>query len=115
MTGSTPSSTPSGPSLPSVAALLKEIRACTVCAKSLKAGPRPIVQFGPASRIVIIGQAPGTRVHESGVPWNDDSGKRLRDWTGLGEADFYDPAKVALVPMGFCYPGTGTSATFAGS
>ncbi|MEI6203675.1 MAG: uracil-DNA glycosylase family protein [Enhydrobacter sp.] len=80
-----------------------------MCAKSLKAGPRPIVQFGPASRIVIIGQAPGTRVHESGVPWNDDSGKRLRDWTGLGEADFYDPAKVALVPMGFCYPGTGTS------
>ena len=93
----------------SVAALLKEIRACTVCAKSLKAGPRPVVQFGPASRIVIIGQAPGARVHESGVPWNDDSGKRLREWTGLGETDFYDPAKVALVPMGFCYPGTGTS------
>jgi uracil-DNA glycosylase len=95
--------------LASVAALLKEIRACTVCAKALKAGPRPVVQFGPGSRIVIIGQAPGARVHESGVPWNDDSGKRLREWTGLTEADFYDPAKVALVPMGFCYPGTGTS------
>ena len=77
----------------SVAALLKEIRACTVCAKSLKAGPRPIVQFAPASRIVIIGQAPGARVHESGVPWNDDSGKRLREWTGLDEADFYDPKR----------------------
>jgi uracil-DNA glycosylase len=95
--------------LASAAALLKEIRACTVCAKSLKAGPRPIVQFGPASRIVIIGQAPGSRVHESGVPWNDDSGKRLRHWTGLSEADFYDPAKVALVPMGFCYPGKGAN------
>ena len=95
--------------MPSAAALLKEIRACTVCAKALEAGPRPVVQFGPKSRIVIIGQAPGARVHESGVPWHDDSGKRLRDWTGLSDDDFYDPAKIALVPMGFCYPGTGTS------
>jgi len=95
--------------LPSAAALLKEIRACTVCAKALKAGPRPVVQFGPKARIVVIGQAPGVRVHESGVPWQDDSGKRLREWTGLTDAEFYDPAKVALVPMGFCYPGTGTS------
>jgi uracil-DNA glycosylase len=95
--------------LPSATALLKEIRACTVCARALKAGPRPIVQFGSKSRIVIIGQAPGSRVHESGVPWQDDSGKRLRDWTGLSDEDFYDPAKIALVPMGFCYPGTGTS------
>ena len=95
--------------MPSAAALLKEIRACTVCAKALKAGPRPVVQFGPKSRIVIIGQAPGARVHESGVPWQDDSGKRLRDWTSLSDEDFYDAAKIALVPMGFCYPGTGTS------
>ncbi len=95
--------------MPSAAALLKEIRACTVCARSLKAGPRPVVQFGPRSRIVVIGQAPGARVHESGVPWQDDSGKRLRAWTGLTDAEFYDPARVALVPMGFCYPGTGTS------
>ncbi len=95
--------------MPSTAALLKEIRACTVCAKSFEAGPRPVVQFGPRSRIVIIGQAPGARVHESGVPWNDDSGRRLREWTGLAEADFYDPAKVALMPMGFCYPGKGAS------
>ena len=95
--------------MPSAATLLKEIRACTVCATSLKAGPRPVVQFGPASRVVIIGQAPGSRVHESGVPWNDDSGKRLREWTGLLEDEFCDPSKVALVPMGFCYPGKGTS------
>jgi uracil-DNA glycosylase len=95
--------------LPSAAALLREIRACTVCEKALEVGPRPVVQFGPASRIVIIGQAPGSKVHESGVPWNDDSGKRLREWTGLSEAEFYDPAKIALVPMGFCYPGKGTA------
>jgi uracil-DNA glycosylase len=95
--------------LPSAAALLKEIRACTVCAKALEAGPRPVVQFGPTSRLVIIGQAPGARVHESGVPWQDDSGKRLRDWTGLSDEDFYDAAKIALVPMGFCYPGKGAS------
>jgi uracil-DNA glycosylase len=67
------------------------------------------VQFSPASRIVIIGQAPGSRVHESGVPWQDDSGDRLRAWTGLTAAEFYDPARVALVPMGFCYPGKGSS------
>jgi len=103
------SSTRFGRSLPSASALLKEIRACTVCAKALQAGPRPVVQFGPKSRLVIIGQAPGTRVHESGVPWQDESGKRLRDWTGLSDEDFYDPAKIALVPMGFCYPGKGTS------
>ncbi len=95
--------------MPSAAALLKEIGACTVCAKALEAGPRPVVQFAPKSRIVIIGQAPGARVHESGVPWQDDSGKRLRDWTGLSDEDFYDPAKIALVPMGFCYPGKGAS------
>jgi len=90
-------------------ALIEEIRACTVCAGSLAAGPRPVVQFSPAARLVIIGQAPGSRVHESGVPWQDESGKRLRDWTGLSLAEFYDPAKTALVPMGFCYPGKGKS------
>ena len=63
--------------------LIDEIRACTVCAKALAAGPRPIVQFGPQSRLVIIGQAPGSKVHKSGVPWQDDSGDRLRAWTGL--------------------------------
>lgn len=91
------------------AALLAEIRACTLCVAQLAAGPRPIVQFSATASIVIIGQAPGTRVHESGIPWDDASGERLRDWTGLTPEIFYDAARVALVPMGFCYPGTGTS------
>jgi uracil-DNA glycosylase len=89
--------------------LLREIRACSVCALHLPAGPRPIVQFSVTSRIVIIGQAPGTRVHESGIPWDDASGERLREWTGLTPDIFYDATKVALMPMGFCYPGTGTN------
>jgi len=93
----------------SITTLLGDIRACTVCAAHLPAGPRPIVQFSKTSCIVIIGQAPGTRVHESGIPWDDASGGRLREWTGLTSKQFYDPAIVAVIPMGFCYPGTGTS------
>jgi uracil-DNA glycosylase len=89
--------------------LLASIRACNVCASHLPAGPRPVVQFSDTARLVIIGQAPGARVHTSGIPWDDASGARLRDWTGLAEASFYDPAKVALIGMGFCYPGTGAS------
>jgi uracil-DNA glycosylase len=89
--------------------LLASIRACTVCSDFLAAGPRPIVQFSDTARIVIIGQAPGSKVHASGVPWNDDSGDRLREWTGLSKDLFYDAAQVALVPMGFCYPGKGKS------
>jgi uracil-DNA glycosylase len=92
---------------PATDALLASIRACTVCAEFLAAGPHPIVQFSATARIVIIGQAPGSKVHASGVPWNDDSGDRLRDWTGMSRDQFYDPARVALVPMGFCYPGKG--------
>jgi uracil-DNA glycosylase len=86
-------------------ALRAQIAACTLCAAHLPLGPRPIVQFAPTSRVLIIGQAPGTKVHASGVPWDDDSGDRLRDWLGLEKTTFYDPAKVALMPMGFCYPG----------
>ncbi|MEM7690142.1 MAG: uracil-DNA glycosylase family protein [Pseudomonadota bacterium] len=86
-------------------ALHREITACTHCAEHLPLGPRPVVQFAPSSKILIIGQAPGTKVHKSGVPWDDDSGDRLRDWLGLDTAAFYDPAKIALMPMGFCYPG----------
>jgi uracil-DNA glycosylase len=93
----------------SVADLRSEIGNCRVCADFLAARPRPVVQFSETSRIVIIGQAPGARVHASGVPWDDASGERLRQWMGLSDKDFYDPAKVALVPMGFCYPGTGES------
>ena len=86
-------------------ALLAEIRRCTVCAAHLPQGPRPIVQAAAGARIVIIGQAPGSKVHASGVPWQDDSGDRLRDWTGLDPATFYDANQVALIPMGLCYPG----------
>ena len=92
-----------------VDALLKDIRACTVCADALAAGPRPVVQFSSKSRLVIVGQAPGARVHASGIPWQDNSGDRLREWAGLTADEFYDPDKVALVPIGFCYPGSGKS------
>lgn len=90
-------------------ALHVEVTACTVCAAHLAAGPRPIVQFSATARILIIGQAPGARVHASGIPWDDQSGDRLREWTGLSKDQFYDPALVALVPMGFCYPGKGAN------
>ena len=89
--------------------LLTEIRACTTCAESLDHEPRPIVQAGSEARIVIIGQAPGRRVHESGTPWDDPSGRTLRRWLNLSESQFYDPNLVALVPMGFCYPGSARS------
>ncbi len=94
---------------PGLSALLGDIRACSVCAAALPLGPRPIVQAGATARLLIIGQAPGTRVHGSGIPWDDPSGDRLRDWTGLDTAAFYDPAQVALMPMGFCYPGVAVS------
>lgn len=90
-------------------ALLGEIAACTICASSLPHGPRPVLQADPRARVLIAGQAPGRRVHESGVPFDDPSGDRLRRWMGLGSDDFYDASKVAIVPMGFCYPGTGSS------
>ena len=88
--------------------LLERARACRVCA-DLPHGPRPVVHAHPASRILIVGQAPGRRVHESGIPWNDPSGDRLRDWLGVDRETFYDERNFALVPMGFCYPGTGKS------
>jgi uracil-DNA glycosylase len=89
--------------------LLSEVRACTVCANNLEHDPRPIVQVGTGARIVIIGQAPGRRVHESGIPWDDPSGRTLRGWLALTDDEFYDPDLVALVPMGFCYPGSAKS------
>lgn len=95
--------------LTSLTHLLGEIRACTVCAAHLEHGPRPIVQASTKSRIVIIGQAPGRRVHESGIPWDDPSGRTLRRWLGLTDEQFYDPSIVAIVPMGFCYPGSASS------
>ena len=88
--------------------LLGDIRACRLCA-DLPHGPRPVVQAGTSARLRIVGQAPGRKVHETGVPWNDASGDRLRAWLGLSTAQFYDPAKVAIIPMGFCYPGKAAS------
>ncbi len=87
--------------------LLKEVRSCTHCAEHLPAGCRPIVSFSKQSSIVIIGQAPGSKVHASGIPWKDKSGDRLRDWLGVSESQFYDPSLFAIIPMGFCYPGKG--------
>ncbi|KPF68127.1 hypothetical protein IP88_11935 [alpha proteobacterium AAP81b] len=95
------------PTLDPIVDLLSQVRRCRICAPHLE--PRPVVQLSATARVLIIGQAPGARVHASGVPWDDASGERLRDWTGIGASDFYDPAKVSLVPMGFCYPGTGDS------
>ena len=89
--------------------LLSEIRSCEVCKAHLPLGPRPIVAAHSKSRIVIIGQAPGTKVHKTGVPWDDPSGKQLRKWLGVSDEIFYDETRIALIPMGFCYPGKGTS------
>lgn len=85
--------------------LLREIRACRICEAHLPLGPRPVLQAGSGARILIVSQAPGARVHETGIPWNDASGRRLRDWLRMDDAVFYDPRRVAIVPMGFCYPG----------
>lgn len=85
------------------------MRACTLCAPHLPHGPRPVVQLHPDARILVAGQAPGRRVHETGVPFDDPSGDRLREWMGVGRELFYDPRAVAILPMGFCYPGTGAS------
>ena len=93
--------------------LLKEIRHCTICASALSDGPRPIVQAHPKAKILIAGQAPGRKVHNSGVPFDDASGKRLREWLGLTREEFYDPQKVAILPMGFCFPGTGKTGDLA--
>jgi uracil-DNA glycosylase len=87
------------------AVTLARIRACTLCAPHLPLGPRPILRASPTARLLIVGQAPGTKVHETGIPWNDRSGDRLREWLGLDRAIFYDEARIAIVPTGLCYPG----------
>ena len=85
--------------------LLREIRACRICEASLPLGPRPVLQAGRGARILIASQAPGARVHGTGIPWNDASGRRLREWLQMDDATFYDAHRVAIVPMAFCYPG----------
>ncbi len=87
--------------------LLEEVTACQLCQEHLPLGPRPVVRAGEGARLLIVGQAPGTRVHETGIPWNDPSGDRLRDWLQLGREAFYDESRIAIIPMGFCYPGRG--------
>ncbi|MBA4745207.1 MAG: uracil-DNA glycosylase family protein [Muricauda sp.] len=89
--------------------LLSKIRNCSHCEEHLPLGPRPIVAAHPKSKIAIIGQAPGTKVHQTGIPWDDPSGKQLRKWLNVTDEQFYDEQLFALIPMGFCYPGKGKS------
>lgn len=89
--------------------LLAEVRACRACEAHLPLGPRPVLRASATARILIVGQAPGAKVHASGVPWDDRSGERLRSWMGVDAATFYDERRIAIVPMGYCYPGRGAS------
>ncbi|MFN0205493.1 MAG: uracil-DNA glycosylase family protein [Planctomycetota bacterium] len=86
--------------------LLRKVRGCTLCAAHLPHGIRPVLQLHPQARVLIAGQAPGRKVHESGVPFDDASGERLREWMGVSREVFYDPKQVAILPMGFCFPGS---------
>ena len=92
-----------------LSSLLGEVRACTICADQLPLGPRPVVQVSAKARLLVAAQAPGRRVHETGLPFNDPSGDRLREWMGIPREVFYDAERIAIVPMGFCFPGTGKS------
>jgi uracil-DNA glycosylase len=97
-----------------VVSLLKVSRdalACRLCERQLPQKPRPVFLVGRRARLLIVGQAPGRRVHESGIPWNDPSGDVLREWLALDRETFYDPSRIAIVPMGLCYPGTVTALT----
>ncbi len=87
--------------------LLSEIRACRLCEARLPLGPRPVLRASATARLLIVGQAPGRRVHETGIPWNDPSGDRLRAWLGMDRQQFYDGRHIAIVPVGLCYPGSG--------
>ena len=89
--------------------LLNKIQRCEVCKEHLPLGPRPVIQLNAYSKIVIISQAPGRRVHETGIPWNDASGKKLKSWMNVSDEIFYNPACFSILPMGFCYPGKAIS------
>ena len=89
--------------------LTKEVRECTICAEHLPFEPRPVLSPSRKAKILIIGQAPGTKVHNTGIPWNDPSGEKLRDWMGVDREIFYDNNKIAIMPTAFCYPGKGKS------
>jgi uracil-DNA glycosylase len=88
-----------------LAALVEKARACRVCEAHLPLGPRPVLRASATAKLLIVGQAPGTKVHETGIPWNDASGDRLRRWLDLGRDTFYDENRIAIMPMGLCYPG----------
>ena len=92
-----------------LAKLLAEVRACRLCEAELPLGPRPVLRASTTARILVVGQAPGTAVHASGIPFDDPSGVRLRDWMGIDADTFYDERRIAIIPMGFCYPGRGQS------
>jgi uracil-DNA glycosylase len=87
--------------------LLDRVRKCEICKEDLPLGPRPVVSIHPESRVLVVGQAPGTKVHATGIPWNDPSGDELRKWLGVDRETFYDPKLFGIMPMGFCYPGRG--------
>lgn len=95
--------------MPSLPSLLEKVCACTLCSEHLSLGARPVLQIHASARILIVGQAPGRKAHETGVPFNDASGDRLRSWLGISREVFYDAKQIAILPMGFCYPGTGKS------
>lgn len=90
-------------------ALLTAVRGCRLCADKLPLGPRPVLRASASARILVVGQAPGLRVHQTGIPWNDASGERLRNWMGVDNDVFYDESRIAIIPMGYCYPGRGKS------
>lgn len=89
--------------------LLNKIHRCEICREHLPMGPRPVIQLNEFSKIVIISQAPSRRVHETGIPWNDASGKKLKSWINVSDEIFYNPSCISILPMGFCYPGKAIS------
>jgi uracil-DNA glycosylase len=91
----------------SLESLITAIRDCRECERNLPLGPRPVLRASSTASILIVGQAPGTRVHASGIPWDDPSGDRLREWMGVDRATFHDESRIAIIPMGYCYPGRG--------
>lgn len=97
------------PVYPTLEALLTAVRGCRACEAHLPLGPRPVLSAAATARILVVGQAPGLRVHQTGVPWNDASGERLRAWMGVDKQVFYDESRIAIIPMGYCYPGRGDS------
>jgi len=89
--------------------LLTEVRACQLCAEHLPFAPKPVLRASETARLLIVSQAPGTKVHATGIPWNDPSGDRLREWLQMDKTQFYDTSQIAIIPMGLCYPGKGKS------